>query len=50
MKRYYYKTKDNKGYLNLKTPDFDSDKNYIKITEEEWNEHIAELEEEESNG
>ena len=44
MIRYYYKTKDNTGWLNLKTPDYDSVKGYVRITEQEWNEHIAELE------
>lgn len=42
--RFYYKTKDGKGYLNLKTPDFDNHPDYDKISEEEWNAHIAELE------
>ena len=43
-KRYYYKTTDEKGWLNLKTPDFDGVEGYVAITEEKWNEHIAELE------
>ena len=34
--RYYYKNKDNTGFLNLKTPIVDE--NYIQITEEEFNE------------
>ena len=34
--RYYYKSKDNKGFLNLKSPLIDE--NYIQITEEEFNE------------
>ena len=34
--RYYYKNKDNKGFLNLKSPI--ADDNYIQITEEEFNE------------
>lgn len=34
--RYYYKNKDNTGFLNLKSPLFDE--NYIQITEEEFNE------------
>lgn len=42
--RHYYKTVDGKSWLNLKTPDFDEDPNYITITEQEWNAHCAELE------
>lgn len=34
--RYYYKNKDNTGFLNLKSPL--EDENYIQITEEEFNE------------
>lgn len=34
--RYYYKNKDNKGFLNLKSPIVDE--NYIQITEEEFEE------------
>jgi hypothetical protein len=34
--RYYYKHKENKSFLNLKTPL--NDENYIEITEEEFNE------------
>lgn len=34
--RYYYKNKNNKGFLNLKSPL--NDENYIQITEEEFNE------------
>lgn len=34
--RYYYRSKDNKGFLNLKSPKVDE--NYIQITEEEFNE------------
>lgn len=33
--RYYYKSKDNTGFLNLKSPM--NDENYIQITEEEFN-------------
>ena len=36
MQRYYYKNKDNTGFLNLKSPLVDE--NYIQITEEEFNE------------
>ena len=36
MKRFYYKSKDNTGFLNLKSPLVDE--NYIQITEEEFNE------------
>ena len=36
MERFYYKKKDNKGFLNLKSPLVD--KNYIKITKEEFEE------------
>lgn len=32
--RYYYKSKDNTGFLNLKSPLVDE--NYIQITEEEF--------------
>lgn len=34
--RYYYKNKNNTGFLNLKSPI--NDENYIQITEEEFNE------------
>lgn len=34
--RYYYKSKDNTGFLNLKSPIVDE--NYIQITEEEFKE------------
>ena len=34
--RYYYKNKDNTGFLNLKSQLVDN--NYIEITEEEFNE------------
>ena len=34
--RYYYKNKDNTGFLNLKSPL--NDENYIQITKEEFNE------------
>lgn len=33
--RFYYKSKDNTGFLNLKSPL--ADDNYIQITEEEFN-------------
>ena len=36
MERFYYKKKDNKGFLNLKSPLVD--KNYIQITKEEFEE------------
>lgn len=36
MQRFYYKNKDNTGFLNLKSPI--TDENYIQITEEEFNE------------
>ena len=36
MQRFYYKNKDNTGFLNLKSPKIDE--NYIQITEEEFNE------------
>lgn len=35
MERFYYKSKDGKGYLNLKSAI--NDENYIQITEEEFN-------------
>lgn len=35
MQRYYYKSKNGKGFANLKSPI--NDKNYIQITEEEFN-------------
>ena len=34
--RYYYKNKNNTGFLNLKSPL--NDENYIQITEKEFNE------------
>lgn len=36
MKRFYYKSKDSKGFLNLKSPLVDE--NYIQITKEEFDE------------
>lgn len=36
MQRFYYKNKNNTGFLNLKSPLVDE--NYIQITEEEFNE------------
>ncbi len=36
MERFYYKNKDNTGFLNLKSPIVDE--RYIQITEEEFNE------------
>ena len=36
MERFYYKKKDGKGFLNLKSAI--TDENYIQITEEEFNE------------
>ena len=37
--RYYYKSKENIGYLNLKSPIADEKKDdYIQITEEEFKE------------
>jgi hypothetical protein len=36
MERFYYKKKDNRGFLNLKSPLID--KNYIQITKEEFEE------------
>lgn len=38
MERFYYKNKDNTGFLNLKSPL--NDENYIKITKEEFEELI----------
>ena len=37
MERFYYKSKDGKGFLNLKSPIADEE-NYIQITEEEFEE------------
>ena len=36
MERFYYKSKNGNGFLNLKSPL--NDENYIQITEEEFNE------------
>lgn len=36
MERFYYKSKDNTGFLNLKSPIVDE--NYIQITKEEFEE------------
>lgn len=44
MERHYYKAKDGKSWYSLKTPDFADNPDYIEISEQEWNEHIAELE------
>lgn len=45
--RFYYKSKNGKAWWSLKTPDFAHDNDKVAITENEWNEHIAELEEHE---
>ena len=39
MMRYYYKTRDGKGFLNLLQPR--EDENYIEITEDEFKELTA---------
>ena len=36
MERFYYKSKDGKGFLNLKSAI--TDENYVQITEKEFNE------------
>lgn len=42
--RYYYKSKDGNGYLSLKTPlSAEEAKDYIEITEEQWNAHIESI-------
>lgn len=41
-KRYYYKTVDELGWLNLKSPS--TDPNHIVISEEEWNAHMETIE------
>ena len=42
--RYYYKSKDGKGYLSLKTPlSAEEAKDYIEITEEQWNAHMESI-------
>ena len=44
MTRYYYRSKDGTGYLNLKhelTEEEAAD--YVVITEQEWNAHLSEL-------
>ena len=38
MERFYYKSKEGKGFLNLKSPI--TDENYIQITKEEFEELI----------
>ena len=48
--RYYYKTQDEKGLLNLKhelTQEEISEHNYIQITKEEFEEIVNKQEEEE---
>ena len=42
--RFYYKKKDGTGWFSLKTPDFEGNDDYIRITEKEWEDHIKELE------
>ena len=46
--RYYYKTLDNKGFMSYKSPLENLD-GVVAITKEEWNEHMAELEEMENS-
>ena len=46
VKRYYYKTLDGKGYLNLKTPlDADELAGYVEITKEEFDAFVKAQEE-----
>ena len=40
---YYYKTKDNKTWCALRTPRYNKHKDFVSITEEQWNEHVASL-------
>lgn len=44
---YYYKSKDGKSYLCLSSPDYDNNKNYERISENEWKEHLDSLQDEE---
>lgn len=39
--RYYYKTQDETAWFNLKSPI--SNKNYIEITQEEFENHLKEI-------
>ena len=40
--RFYYKLPNGSAWWNLKTPD--KPEGAVEITEQEWNQHIAELE------
>ena len=40
---YYYKTKDNQTWCAVRTQQFKHSKNFVSITEEQWNEHVASL-------
>lgn len=42
--RFYYKKKDGSAYLSLKTPDYDGNEDYVRISEREWNEHLEDIE------
>lgn len=44
--KYYYKLKGFNTYISLKSPDFDGDPNYIKITEQEFDDYVKSLESE----
>lgn len=41
----YYKTKDGKGWLGFRpdVSDEELEANYVEVTEQEWNEHLASL-------
>ena len=41
----YYKTKDGTGWLGFRPPVSDEElaANYVPVTEEEWNEHLASM-------
>lgn len=43
-KRYYYRTIDGSGWISVKAPRFAHDKTKIEISEEEFINHIKELE------
>lgn len=47
--RFYYKKKDGTAYFNLKTPVYDDNEDYEKMTEEEWQQHLEEIGDVESN-
>ena len=42
--RYYYKKLDESAWFNLRVPLYANVEGYTEITEEEWNQHLIDIE------